>query len=82
MLLDYTRIVKGITQYFLDKNNQYNVQMIDNGTGINPNISIQNNSEFLGLSIVKSLITDQLKGTWNIFSRNGCVIQITFPKKI
>ena len=67
--------------FFLDQNNFYNVQIKDNGSGINPKMSIKNNLEFLGLSIVESLITEQLKGTWNIVSKNGCLIHITFPKK-
>jgi len=66
--------------FFLDKSNQYNVHIIDNGSGINPTVSIKNNFEFLGISIVESLITEQLKGTWEISSRNGCIIKITFPK--
>lgn len=66
--------------FFLDENSHYNVHIIDNGSGINPKISIKNNFELLGMSIVESLITEQLNGTWKVFSNNGCVIQIAFPK--
>ena len=65
--------------FFLNQNNQYILQIADNGLGINPKLNIKNNPEFLGMSIVDSLITEQLKGTWNIYSTDGCRIQIAFP---
>ena len=66
--------------FFLDRQNQYNLQIADNGSGINPQIYIKNNPEFLGISMVESLVTEQLRGSWQSSSRNGCVIQITFPQ--
>ena len=66
--------------FFLDRHDRYNLQIADNGSGINPQIYIKNNPEFLGISMVESLVTEQLRGTWKSSSRNGCVIQITFPQ--
>jgi|GEM_PF-2488213 len=65
--------------FFIDKNDWYNLQIADNGSGINPQINIKNNPEFLGINMVESLVTEQLKGTWKSFYRNGCAIEITFP---
>lgn len=67
--------------FFLDKNSQYNMQVKDDGSGINPQISIMNNFEFLGISMVESLVIEQLKGTWKKNYSNGCAIDITFPRK-
>ena len=52
----------------------------DNGSGSNLEFNtISNNTQFLGLSLVESLVEKQLKGTWKINQDHGFVIEITFP---
>ena len=67
--------------FFINDNSQYILQISDNGSGIDPKLNISDNPEFLGMSIVQSLISEQLKGTWKSLSNNGCTIQIAFPRK-
>ena len=66
---------------FLLASNNYYLQIQDNGIGINSQIDINNNAHFLGLSLVESLATKQLKGNLEMSNRNGLVIQITFPQE-
>ncbi|MEM8832499.1 MAG: histidine kinase dimerization/phosphoacceptor domain -containing protein [Cyanobacteria bacterium P01_G01_bin.19] len=75
------KIGKVQIDFCLDRNNQYILQISDNGLGINSTLNIKDNPEFLGMSIVESLVTEQLKGTWNSYSIDGYTIQITFPKQ-
>ncbi len=64
--------------FYKDKNKYY-LTIQDNGSGIPSEIDIENNTRFLGLSLVKSLVEKQLKGNWEINSDRGSVIKITFP---
>ena len=66
---------------FNRRSNNYHLVVRDNGRGISPQIDIAktSDSQYLGLSLVKSLVEQQLKGTYKIQQDNGCVIQITFP---
>ena len=50
----------------------------DNGSGMSEELVLTNSTQFLGLSLVESLVEKQLKGSWKITQDNGCVIQITF----
>jgi PAS domain S-box-containing protein len=52
----------------------------DNGSGIPENIDIEDNTKFLGLSLVNSLVTEQLKGSLVIKRDSGSVFKITFPR--
>ena len=62
-----------------DRDLDYCLIVRDNGCGISDKIDLDNNTQFLGLSLVKSLVEKQLKGTWEIQQNQGCVIKITFP---
>ena len=64
---------------FTYQNGSYYLTVKDNGWGISRQIDLTNNTQFLGLSLVKSLVENQLKGNWKIQKNSGCVIQITFP---
>ena len=64
---------------FTHQDNSYHLIVKDNGCGISPQVDLENNTQFLGLSLVRSLVEKQLKGSCKIYQDYGCVIQITFP---
>lgn len=58
----------------------YYLTIRDNGLGNASEIAnMENNTQFLGLSLVSSLVKDQLKGTIKFEQNRGLVIKITFP---
>ncbi len=58
----------------------YQLTIQDNGSGNALEIArIEDDSRFLGLSLVNSLVKDQLKGVLKFEQNNGFVIQITLP---
>lgn len=60
--------------------NYYHLTIQDNGSGNAQNIDkISDQTQFLGLSVVQSLVTDQLKGSLKFVRQNGFVVQITLP---
>jgi PAS domain S-box-containing protein len=61
-------------------NNDYSLEVSDNGAGLPLNIDFQNISSF-GLYLV-NLLTQQLKGTVEIDRSKGTSIKITFPKDV
>ena len=64
---------------FFRQNGSYYLTVKDNGWGISEQVDLVNDTQFLGLSLVSSLVEKQLKGEWKIQKNSGCVIQITFP---
>ncbi len=61
-------------------NNDYSLEVSDNGVGLPMDIDFQTISSF-GLYLV-NLLTQQLKGTIEIDRSKGTSIKITFPKEI
>ncbi|MEM7758969.1 MAG: sensor histidine kinase, partial [Cyanobacteria bacterium P01_A01_bin.40] len=60
--------------------NYYYLCIQDNGCGFNLELEkISSNTQFLGLSLVTSLVEKQLHGTWVVKQAQGFVIEITFP---
>lgn len=60
------------------KDNQYYLTVSDNGTGLPPQLNIQN-TETLGLMLVNSLV-GQLEGNMDINREGGTTFNITFKK--
>jgi len=50
----------------------------DNGVGLNPNFSFEK-SKHLGLTIIKTLVEEDLKGFIKIIGDNGTRIEVRFP---
>ena len=73
------RSVGEIKISFYKNKSKYYLIVQDDGLGIPQEIDIDNNTQFLGLSLVRSLVEKQLKGNWEINSDRGSVIKITFP---
>ncbi len=70
---------KGMIQINMsEKNNQFHLQLSDNGKGLPNDLDIDDLDSF-GLHIMK-LLTKQLKGKFNITSKNGVHVEIIFPK--
>ncbi|MGE5484770.1 MAG: sensor histidine kinase [Ignavibacteriales bacterium] len=63
-----------------DKGQSVVLRVSDNGTGF-PEGFFAKKSPTLGLSIVRALVADDLKGVIEISNRNGAYIEVEFPKQ-
>lgn len=64
---------------FREDKNHYKLHLKDNGCGI-PDEMLNGERNTLGLTLVNSL-SAQLSGDLNMYSDNGTVVELTFPKK-
>ncbi len=71
---------KQVDIYFSESENDYILQVIDNGSGIKRSLDIKNISS-MGFHLVKIIAEEQLHGTWSIENNGGLHVTVTFPKK-
>jgi len=71
---------EGLIRIVVEKGDLYSkIQIIDNGSGFNIRQAENAGREHLGLSIVKSLVTDKLRGNLSLESdENGTNVEFTF----
>ena len=69
---------KIIINFSLDKDNNYVLNISDNGVGLPKNFDFKN-TESLGLQLVNMLV-QQLKGKISVDVSNGTTFKIIFPK--
>ncbi|MBI4322318.1 MAG: sensor histidine kinase [Chloroflexi bacterium] len=67
-----------------DNGNDMTVEIVDNGRGLAPGFSMSKNAS-LGLQIVQTLVTEDLKGKFDLscsngVTRRGVTALVTFPK--
>ncbi len=65
---------------FEEKGDYYLLEVIDNGIGLPIDYDISK-VKSLGITLIRTL-TSQIKGTFDISSKNGTRVVITFPKQI
>jgi two-component sensor histidine kinase len=61
-----------------EENNQYHLQLADNGKGLPKDFDIDSLDSF-GMETIK-LLTQEYKGTFTLNGTNGTRMDITFPK--
>jgi len=71
----------GLIQISLQHDDEYiNLQVTDNGVGF-AETSAHNEAKSLGLSLVRTLVNRDLRGTMALHNANGASIRIIFPKQ-
>ena len=74
------RIAGTVLINFEEKGDYYLLEVIDNGIGLPSDYDITK-VKSLGITLIRTL-TSQIKGTFEISSKNGTRVVITFPKQI
>jgi two-component system, sensor histidine kinase PdtaS len=70
---------KKVDVYFSEINSNYKLVVHDNGKGLDSDFDIENKGS-MGLHLVRVIVEEQLRGTWQIENQNGLKVTITFPK--
>ena len=71
---------KQVDVYFTESESGYELQVIDNGSGMKKKFDVSNTTS-MGLHLVKVIVEDQLRGIWKIEENGGLQVSISFPVK-
>ena len=74
------RLTGSVLINFEEKGDYFVLEIIDNGIGLPSDYNIAK-VKSLGITLIRTL-TSQIKGTFDISSKNGTRVVITFPKQI
>ncbi|HQF28283.1 MAG TPA: PAS domain S-box protein [Bacteroidia bacterium] len=74
------RLAGSVQINFEEKGDYYLLEVIDNGIGLPSDYDITK-VKSLGITLIRTL-TSQIKGTFELSSKNGTRVVITFPKQI
>ena len=73
------RIAGSVFISFEEKGDYYLLEVVDNGVGLPADYNISK-VKSLGITLIRTL-TSQIKGTFDLSSKNGTRVVITFPKQ-
>lgn len=71
---------KVVDIFFTEKDNTYELRLNDNGIGLPEEKDLEDISS-MGFHLVKIIAEDQLRGSWQMESKDGVRARIEFPKK-
>ncbi|TVQ84082.1 MAG: hypothetical protein EA393_14690 [Bacteroidetes bacterium] len=71
---------KQVDVYFTESESGYELQVIDNGSGMKKKFDVSN-TKSMGLHLVKVIVEEQLRGVWKIENDGGLQVSIAFPGK-
>ncbi len=73
--------VHRIDIYFTENPLNYELRVIDNGSGLEDgNDPYQ--SKTMGFHLIKVIVEEQLRGSWNVVSNDGLKVSVVFPKTL
>lgn len=66
--------------YFAENPLNYELRIVDNGKGLKDGFD-PHNTESLGFHLIKIIVEEQLRGTWQVIVNGGVKVSVVFPKE-
>ncbi|TVQ15424.1 MAG: hypothetical protein EA361_05840 [Bacteroidetes bacterium] len=66
--------------YFAENPLNYELRIVDNGKGLKEGFD-PHNTESLGFHLIKIIVEEQLRGTWQVSVNGGVKVNVVFPKE-